>query len=182
MVRLFHRVVLAAGVIVAGCSATPWNNPYPARDAGTNTLYSSFAERPRHLDPVQSYASNEYQLIANIYQPPLQYHYLKRPFELIPFAATAVPKPEFYDAAGRRYCMTYATVGVPRLTQVLVETDAGGGWGDCGAETEVARVDYAYYTDDADDHGMAGDLKLATVTMPLSEFGPSKLRKLENSK
>ena len=102
MVRLFHRVVLAAGVIVAGCSATPWNNPYPARDAGTNTLYSSFAERPRHLDPVQSYASNEYQLIANIYQPPLQYHYLKRPFELIPFAATAVPKPEFYDAAGRR--------------------------------------------------------------------------------
>ena len=102
MATFLHRVVLAAGVIVAGCSATPWNNPYPAREAGTNTLYSSFAERPRHLDPVQSYASNEYQLIANIYQPPLQYHYLKRPYQLIPFAATAVPQPEFYDAAGRR--------------------------------------------------------------------------------
>jgi len=88
--------------VVAGCSATPWNDPYPARDARTNTLYSSFEERPRHLDPVQSYASNEFQLIANIYQPPLQYHYLKRPYELIPFAATVVPQPDFFDADGRR--------------------------------------------------------------------------------
>ncbi|MDH3412931.1 MAG: ABC transporter substrate-binding protein, partial [Gammaproteobacteria bacterium] len=67
-----------------------------------NTLYTSFAERPRHLDPVQSYAMNEFALIANIYQPPLQYHYLKRPYQLIGFAATAVPQPEFFDTQGRR--------------------------------------------------------------------------------
>jgi oligopeptide transport system substrate-binding protein len=102
MVAFLNRVIVLAGVFAAGCSPTPWNNPYPARDGGTNTLYSSFAERPRHLDPVQSYAMNEFQLIANIYQPPLQYHYLKRPYQLIPFAATAVPQPEFFDAAGRR--------------------------------------------------------------------------------
>ena len=43
---------------------------------------------------MQSYAENEYALIAKIYQPPLQYHYLKRPYELIPFAATEVPRPQ----------------------------------------------------------------------------------------
>ncbi|MFZ5556070.1 MAG: ABC transporter substrate-binding protein [Pseudomonadota bacterium] len=84
------------------CGSPPWNNPYPASQAGQNILYSSFSERPKHLDPVQSYAENEFAFIANIYQPPLQYHYFKRPFELIPFAAERVPVAEFYDAAGRR--------------------------------------------------------------------------------
>lgn len=102
MAAFLNRAIVLAGVFAAGCSPTPWNNPYPARDAGTNTLYSSFSERPRHLDPVQSYASNEFELIANIYQPPLQYHYLKRPYQLIPFAATGVPQPEFFDARGQR--------------------------------------------------------------------------------
>ena len=88
--------------IAAGCSGSPWNDPYPAAEAGSNTLYTSFAERPKHLDPVQSYAENEFAFIANIYQPPLQYHYLKRPYELIPFGAEVVPKPVYLDAAGRR--------------------------------------------------------------------------------
>ena len=38
---------------LVGCGGSPWNNPYPAADAGKNILYSSFAERPKHLDPVQ---------------------------------------------------------------------------------------------------------------------------------
>jgi len=85
----------------AGCGGSPWNDPYPAAEAGSNTLYTSFSERPKHLDPVQSYAENEFAFIANIYQPPLQYHYLKRPYELIAFGAEAVPKPVYLDAAGR---------------------------------------------------------------------------------
>ena len=89
-------------IMAAGCSGSPWNDPYPAAEAGSNTLYTSFAERPKHLDPVQSYAENEFAFIANIYQPPLQYHYLKRPYELIPFGAEVVPKPVYLDAAGRR--------------------------------------------------------------------------------
>jgi len=67
MAGLLQRVFVFASVWLAGCSPTPWNDPYPASEAGTNTLYSSFMERPRHLDPVQSYASNEFALIANIY-------------------------------------------------------------------------------------------------------------------
>ena len=96
------RAMLIVVALSAGCSATPWNNPYPASEAGANILYSSFSERPKHLDPVQSYSENEYTLIANIYQPPLQYHYFKRPYELIPFSAMEVPRAQFFDDKGRR--------------------------------------------------------------------------------
>lgn len=99
--RLSHGIAWLILALVAGCSGSSWNDPYPAADAGANVLYTSFSERPKHLDPVQSYAENEFAFIANIYQPPLQYHYLKRPFELIPFGAETVPKPVYLDAAGR---------------------------------------------------------------------------------
>lgn len=100
--RLLLILPLFVLVTAAGCSDSPWNDPYPAAEAGSNTLYTSFSERPKHLDPVQSYAENEFAFIANIYQPPLQYHYLKRPYELIPFGAETVPVPVYLDAAGRR--------------------------------------------------------------------------------
>jgi ABC-type transport system substrate-binding protein len=95
------RALLIAAALAAGCSGAPWNNPYPASEDGANILYTSFSERPKHLDPVQSYSENEYVLIANIYQPPLQYHYFKRPYELIPFSATEVPRAQLFDAKGR---------------------------------------------------------------------------------
>jgi ABC-type transport system substrate-binding protein len=99
MTRFLCALALA---LLAACDGQSWNNPYPASQAGANILYSAFTERPKHLDPVQSYASNEYTFIAQIYQPPLQYHYLKRPYELIPFAALEVPRPAYVDASGRR--------------------------------------------------------------------------------
>jgi ABC-type transport system substrate-binding protein len=93
---------LIAAALAAGCSGAPWNNPYPAAEDGANIFYTSFSERPKHLDPVQSYSENEYVLIANIYQPPLQYHYFKRPYELVPFAAAEVPRAQLFDANDRR--------------------------------------------------------------------------------
>lgn len=43
-----------------------------------------------------------------------------------------------YDPAGRRFGYTYSTVGgTTRLTQVIAEIDAGGGWGGIGTETMV---------------------------------------------
>jgi oligopeptide transport system substrate-binding protein len=95
------RVALAGIVLLAGCSGSTWNNPYPAAESGRNILYSSFTERPKHLDPVQSYSENEYVFIANIYQPPLQYHYLKRPYQLVPFGAESMPSIRYYDASGQ---------------------------------------------------------------------------------
>jgi len=101
MGSFLHRALLLAAALLAGCGGSPWNNPYPASQAGANILYSSFAERPKHLDPVQSYSENEYVFLAQIYQPPLQYHYFKRPYQLIPFGATEVPRAVFFDSQGR---------------------------------------------------------------------------------
>jgi oligopeptide transport system substrate-binding protein len=53
----------------------PWNNPYPEDQSGQNVLYGAFSERPKHMDPVRSYSANEYAFIAQIYEPPLQYHF-----------------------------------------------------------------------------------------------------------
>ncbi|NNG12820.1 MAG: peptide ABC transporter substrate-binding protein, partial [Halobacteria archaeon] len=100
--RLYRMILLVALLTASACSDEPWNRPYPAAEAHQNTLYASFQERPNHLDPVQSYSSNEVAFTAQIYEPPLQYHYLKRPYGLIPLAATGVPEPYYIDAQGRR--------------------------------------------------------------------------------
>lgn len=78
-----------------------WNDPYPAADAGKSIFYTAFTGRPKHLDPVQAYSENEYAFLAQIYQPPLQYHYLKRPYTLIPQAASSMPTVRYYDAHDR---------------------------------------------------------------------------------
>lgn len=99
-----HADYLAAcllALLLAGCDGGLWNNPYPAQDAGQSILYTAFTERPKHLDPAQAYSENEYEFIANIYAPPLQYHYLKRPYQLVPLAASAMPAISYRDARGR---------------------------------------------------------------------------------
>jgi len=97
---------------LAGCGDSPWNNPYPAADGGKNILYSSFSERPKHLDPVQSYSTNESTFTSQIYEPPLQYHYLKRPYTLVPCVAEEVPQPHYFDARGRQLPATAAAKDV----------------------------------------------------------------------
>ncbi|EAR23477.1 ABC transporter substrate-binding protein [Nitrococcus mobilis] len=88
--------------VLVGCGdSTPWNDPYPASQTGANILYSAFQEQPKHLDPARSYNVNEALFIAQIYEPPLQYHYLKRPYRLVPLAATEVPEPRYLDAEFR---------------------------------------------------------------------------------
>lgn len=97
-----HRsLVLLLACLLCACTASPWNNPYSAADAVQNTLYAAFDERPKHLDPVLSYSENEAIFVAQIYEPPLQYHFLRRPYELIPLIATEVPKPTHLDARGQ---------------------------------------------------------------------------------
>jgi ABC-type transport system substrate-binding protein len=86
------RITLILLVFLAGCGEV-WNDPYPADERGKNILYSSFITRPKHLDPVQSYTEDEAQFTQQVYEPLLQYHYLKRPYELIPLTAVQVPKP-----------------------------------------------------------------------------------------
>jgi len=93
-------VTLVSVLLVAACGQPPWNNPYPPGQAGQRVLYGAFSERPKHLDPVRSYSANEYSFIAQIYEPPLQYHFLKRPYTLVPLTAEAIPEPTYLDADG----------------------------------------------------------------------------------
>ena len=90
--------LLLATTILPGCGQV-WNDPYAAVGSAQNTLYTAFSERPKHLDPVQSYTEDEAQIHGEIYEPPLQYAYLQRPFTLVPLTAVAVPTPTYLNAA-----------------------------------------------------------------------------------
>ncbi|MBI5658288.1 MAG: ABC transporter substrate-binding protein [Nitrosomonadales bacterium] len=88
-------------LLLAACDGGLWNNPYPAADKGRPIFYTAFTERPKHLDPAQAYSENEYVFLAQIYRPPLQYHYLKRPYSLVPQAAVSLPAVRYLDKDNR---------------------------------------------------------------------------------
>src|SRR3990170_140352 len=146
----YRRALLLLALAALSCNArAEWNNPYPAAEGGKNILYTAFRERPKHLDPARAYSSNEYDFIAQIYEPPFQYHYLKRPYALAPLTAVAAysvyeirirpgiyyqPPPAFArDAAGkllyhaldeRALAGKYAIADFPRTgTRELVAAD-----------------------------------------------------------
>lgn len=73
------------------------NDPYLSQDKDANILYLTFTEAPKRLDPATAYLVNEGVIIDQIYQPPLQYHYLLRPYKIIPQTLTALPKEFYYD-------------------------------------------------------------------------------------
>ena len=92
-------------IILLCCWLTPslaaWNNPHQGH-LNQNTRYSAFSGAPKTLDPARAYSSDEIQFIAQIYEPPLQYHYLKRPIKLIPLTAVNLPTVTYYDAEGNK--------------------------------------------------------------------------------
>jgi hypothetical protein len=69
-----------------------------------------------------------------------------------------------YDPSGRKFVYTYTTLdSVLRLTKVEAQKDVSGTW------TNVAKVEYAYYTNES--YGDVGGLKLVTVTTYLTDSG-----------
>ena len=96
MLNFFKYSLPAVIVLLIGCSDEPLNSPYD-KSNNDNIFYSSFQERPKHLDPARSYSSNEYAFIAQIYEPLFQYHYLKKPYELIPLTAKEMPSIQYLD-------------------------------------------------------------------------------------
>ena len=95
------QIITVLLISLTGCDNEPWNDPYPHENPKANTLYRSFSERPKHLDPARSYSESESPYIGQIYEPPYQYHYLKRPYELEPLTAEAMPEVHYYDASGK---------------------------------------------------------------------------------
>lgn len=97
-IRGITRSISCLSLFFAGvCYASPWNYPHHTSSA-QNILFSSFASPPKTLDPAQAYSNDSYQFIGQIYEPPLQYDYLKRPYQLVPLAASTLPKVTHLDA------------------------------------------------------------------------------------
>jgi ABC-type transport system substrate-binding protein len=101
LVRRCGLVVLCSGVFAA-CT----NNPYPDADDGKKLYYSSFDEPPKTLDPAQSYTTTEHVFTGVVYDTLLEYHYLKRPYQLIPALAESVPVAEPLPGGHVRYTFT----------------------------------------------------------------------------
>ena len=89
-----HSVGMALLAALGACMAATGctNNPYPHADRDQKVLYSSFHEAPKTLDPAVAYTTAEHVITGNVYDTLLEYHYLARPYRLIPGLAVSVPK------------------------------------------------------------------------------------------
>ncbi len=71
----------------AGCS----NDPYPP-PGDKKIIYSVLGEDPHGLDPVQTGDTLSAGVASQIYESLYEYHFLKRPYELKPALAAAMPE------------------------------------------------------------------------------------------
>ena len=91
--------VVLATCLLSACGDGAWNNPNAPETGDESNYYSIiFAAPPKHLDPALSYATDESLFIDQIYTPPLGYHFLKRPYELVPLGLETMPEIEYLDA------------------------------------------------------------------------------------
>ena len=97
--RRWRAAAVALAVLAAGCGVV--NEPVSHEDLARNILFTAYGETPKHLDSVVSYSSNETPWTYSIYEPPLRYHYLKRPYELVPRTLTEMPATRYLDQSGK---------------------------------------------------------------------------------
>lgn len=126
--------VLAGCLAVFGCT----NNPYPDADRDKKVLYSSFNEAPKTLDPAVAYTTAEHVITGNVYDTLFEYHYLARPYRLIPGLAEAIPEARPTAEGGQSY-------RVKIRKGVLFHADPAFAAGQRGLKTrEVTAADFAF--------------------------------------
>ncbi len=93
---------LAVAALCCAALTACGNSPWPAGSEKANVIRSAMIENtPRHLDPTASYWSNDTLVTYQVYEPLYGYHYLKRPFQLVPKTAAEVVKPIYLDKNGK---------------------------------------------------------------------------------
>ena len=132
---VFRSILTLATVAALSATVGCGNNPYPDADTERKVLYTSFVDAPRSLDPAVAYTTSAHAITGNVYDTLLEYHYLKRPFELMPGLATQVPKPEVLSDGRVRYQFelrpdlwfaedpSFALSGADRVTRLVVAQD-----------------------------------------------------------
>lgn len=107
MGRLFQQigpigatfVALVFGLFALACS----NNPYPGEDEGKKVLYLPFSTSPKTLDPAISYGTADTVVTNKVFDTLLEYHYLERPYRLLPSMAKSIPEGETLEDGRVRY-------------------------------------------------------------------------------
>ncbi len=88
--------------LTASLYSSVWNNPHSEENIKKQTLFTAFTSPPKRLDPVVSYNANEWAFLGQIYEPPLQYNYLKRPYVLEPLTLKKMPLITYVNEKGEK--------------------------------------------------------------------------------
>jgi oligopeptide transport system substrate-binding protein len=163
-----YQIPILLALALAGCDLSEWNNPYPEVQDRQAILYQSFDERPKHLDPAIAYSENEYAFIAQIYEPPFQYHYLKRPYELIPLTGTKMPDVQYLNKQGELLSANPDTKDIA-YTDYIIDIKSGIRYQPHPALAKTANGGYEY-------HQLSKDQIAALAT--LADFAHTGTREL----
>jgi len=123
----------SVGLLLALVQCT--NNPYPDADEGVRVRYQALPNVIKTLDPAVSYSALEHAITAQVYDTLFEYHYLKRPYELMPALAVEVPQPTSHPDGRVSYAFrlregmiyqedpAFTLGGEGRLTREIVAAD-----------------------------------------------------------
>jgi ABC-type transport system substrate-binding protein len=89
--RFLHRALAVGATTGVALLWACTNNPYPSSDDDAKILYTTFREAPRTLDPAVAYDTVSHAITGEVYDTLLEYHYLDRPYRLIPGLAAGLP-------------------------------------------------------------------------------------------
>jgi oligopeptide transport system substrate-binding protein len=142
--KILYQIPFLFALLLTACDFTQVNNPYPKDQDDKAILYQSFDERPKTLDPATAFAANEYAFIAQIYEPPFQYHYLKRPYELVPLTATKMPDIQYVDKQGEKLNAT-ADIKDIAFTDYIIDIKPNIKYQPHPALAKAANGDYAFH-------------------------------------
>jgi ABC-type transport system substrate-binding protein len=118
-------------IALVSCS----NNPYSESDDDLKVRYKTLPGPTKTLDPAVSYSALEHQVTANVYETLLEYHYLKRPYTLMPGLSLAVPERQTREGGRVAYRFdlregmqfqhdpSFALGGEGRTTRTIVAAD-----------------------------------------------------------
>lgn len=101
MQKWIFVIMLPFLVLSSSTQAQSWNNPHQGGH-GQNVYYAAITGSPKTLDPAKAYSHDEITIIGQIYEPVLQYHYLKRPYELEPLTAQSTPEVAYLNKEGHK--------------------------------------------------------------------------------
>jgi oligopeptide transport system substrate-binding protein len=109
MIRKSLATIALLALLISGSAPADraWNDPRHTGNGNENSRYSPYSGPPKTLDPARSYSADEARFIGQIYEPPLQYNYLKRPYELEPLTAATMPTVEYLDK-NKKHLSKYA--------------------------------------------------------------------------